>query len=271
MFYERIIPPPSLASLIECYWVIENDSPTIQQQKIIPDGFPEIIFHYRAPYRINISGNWENQSQQLLAGQIRNHFLLENTGVSGMIGIKFKPYALSELFYLEMSEFTDKVVNLLDVLPEEFEGIYSKMVSNSSYTFKVEVLNSFLESYLHSMSKSDKIEQAVNLIFETKATLTISEIAKKINISERQLERLFKRYIGLSPKFYCRIIRFAYIFELVQKENIEWSELAQHTGFYDQSHFIKNFKEFTGEDPTKYFFNEENMANFFLKKEIKTL
>lgn len=267
MLYDRILPPMSLSSLIDCYWVVESNDLTISRQKIIPDGFPEIIFHYGDPYRINISGKWETQSKQLLAGQIRNHFLLENTGLSGMIGIKLKPHALAGIFFIEMSEYTDEVVDLMSVLSEEFEEICPEMISDSPYKSKVEKLNSFFETYLPSVSKSDKIEQAIQLIFEKKAALSVSDIAEMISISERQLERLFKRYIGLSPKFYCRIIRFNHIFELIQKEEKEWGKIAQLTGFYDQSHFIKNFKEFTGEDPTKYFFDEKNMANFFLKKE----
>ena len=114
---------------------------------------------------------------------------------------------------------------------------------------------------------SQKIRNAIVLILESNAAVSVAGIAKQVNVSERQLERLFKRYIGLSPKFYCRIIRFSYIFEQVQNKEVEWSELAQLTGFYDQSHFIKNFQEFTGEDPSGYFFDEINMANFFLNKE----
>lgn len=269
MTYDRILPPLSLSNLIDCYWVVESNDLTITQQKILPDGFPEIIFHYGDTYRINISGKWELQPRQLLAGQIRNYFRLENTGASGMIGIKLKPHALANIFFLEMSNYTDKVVDLMSVLGEEFEIVCTEMFSQTSYLSKVEKLNNFFESYLSSISKSEKIEQAIQLIFETKAALTVSQIAKEISISERQLERLFKRYIGLSPKFYCRIIRFNHIFELVQREEKEWGELAQLTGFYDQSHFIKNFREFTGEEPSKYFFDEKNMANFFLKKEIR--
>ena len=131
MLYDRISPPMSLSGLIDCYWVVESNDLTISRQKIIPDGFPEIIFHYGDPYRINISGKWETQSKQLLAGQIRNHFLLENTGLSGMIGIKLKPHALAGIFFIEMSEYTDEVVDLMSVLSEEFEEICPKMISDS--------------------------------------------------------------------------------------------------------------------------------------------
>ncbi|MDY8135884.1 helix-turn-helix domain-containing protein [Aquimarina sp. 2201CG5-10] len=85
-------------------------------------------------------------------------------------------------------------------------------------------------------------------------------------MNERNLERFFKTYIGLTPKFYSRVIRFSNIFKLIQQEGFNWASIAYLAGFYDQSHFIKNFKEFTGEEPSKYGFEEENMANFFLKE-----
>jgi AraC-like DNA-binding protein len=267
MLFERISPPSKLADLIECFWVIEDDSKEVHQQKIIPDGFPEIIFHYGDPYRVNISGEWEEQSSQLLAGQIKNHFYLENTGASGMIGIKFKPYALAELFDLNMQNFTDSVVDLNSILEEEFASVYKNILSNDGYKSKIELLNTLLEELATNSIPIEKVRSAIAMIFKNNGFLSISEIAEKTQISERHLERIFKKAIGLSPKFYCRVIRFSYIFEFVQQEDASWSEIAQLSGFYDQSHFIKNFQEFTGEDPSNYFFEELNMANFFLNKE----
>jgi transcriptional regulator GlxA family with amidase domain len=90
---------------------------------------------------------------------------------------------------------------------------------------------------------------------------------KDFFITERQLERLFKKYIGLSPKFYSRIIRFNHIFQLVKEKRISWLEITHLSGYFDQSHFIRDFKAFTGEEPSQYFFDAPDMANFFLKKE----
>ncbi|MES2882523.1 MAG: DUF6597 domain-containing transcriptional factor [Bacteroidota bacterium] len=68
MFYQRIQPPKELVNFVECFWVMESADTTVQQQKIIPDGFPEIIFHYGDHYRIKMDGNWETQSLSLIAG-----------------------------------------------------------------------------------------------------------------------------------------------------------------------------------------------------------
>lgn len=267
MLYKRIKPDVSLQDLIDCFWIVENDDPAIHRQKIIPDGFPEIIFHYGDPYRINISGKWELQTSRLMAGQIRNHFMLENTGISGMIGIKFQPAAIAQLFNLDMETFTDKVVDLDSCLKGKFEPIADVLISDQMYPEKVSLLIRFFTSIPNRESKNDRlVNRAVDIILDQKGMVTISDIIKKMGISERHMERLFKKYVGLSPKFYSRIIRFSYIFQLVHNEKMSWSEVAQYSGFYDQSHFIKNFREFTGEDPSNYFFDDNNMANFFLNR-----
>mgnify|MGYP001801732866 CR=1 FL=1 len=93
----------------------------------------------------------------------------------------------------------------------------------------------------------------------------MASLCDQVASSQRKLERQFKSHVGLSPKFYARIIRLGHIFELMQQGDQSWSDLVYHSGFYDQSHFIKNFKEFTGEDPSSYGFEAENMANFHLR------
>ncbi len=269
MLYDRIQPDSSLSRLIDCYWVVEDDNPAIRKQKIIPDGYPEVIFHYGDPYRINISGTWEIQSRQLLAGQIRNHFYLQNTGRSGMIGIKFKPAALSLCYGLDMSVYTDRVVDLAEVPATKslYEKLSPVIGSEATYLSRIKEMEEHFIATLHVQKDPDSlIENTLRLIFESSGQINVSELCSTLDTGERKLERLFRQHIGLPPKFYTRIIRFNHIFRLLQEKKYAWSELAQLTGFYDQSHFIKNFKEFTGEDPSAYFFEEPNMANFFLKR-----
>ncbi|AXY77212.1 AraC family transcriptional regulator [Paraflavitalea soli] len=267
MIFKRITPPADLEKIIECYWIIENDDPTPHQQKIIPDGFPEIIFHYKAPYRICLTNTWEQQSMQLLAGQISGHFFLENTGAAGIVGIKVKPTALTHLFDLDMHSLTDKVVDLAAALSTQFQHLQLGLRNTPDHDQMIILLNEHFRNLLAGAHyQSSPVDQAIDLIFRHKGMVAVADMAQGIGLSERQLERLFKRYIGLSPKFYTRIIRFSTIFELIQQEDPGWAGLAYESGFYDQSHFIRNFKAFTGEDPSRYGFDEKNMANFFLKK-----
>src|SRR5688500_15388894 len=111
MVFNRIQPSGSIKHFVDCYWMVDDEDMTVKIQKIIPDGFAEIIFHYGDPYKIQIEDDWELQSDFLLAGQITKYFYLANCGRTGSFGIKFKPAAVSHIFNLSMKEYTDKVVS----------------------------------------------------------------------------------------------------------------------------------------------------------------
>ena len=80
-----------------------------QVEKIIPDGFTEIIFSYGDVYKSKISGNWTLQSPNLLAGQLITFFYLDNTSRTGSIAIKLKPEALTQLFGFSMDQYLDRI------------------------------------------------------------------------------------------------------------------------------------------------------------------
>jgi AraC-like DNA-binding protein len=267
MIFKRVQPNSFLENYIDCFWVIESEDHQPVKQKIIPDGFPEIIFHYRDPYRININGSWQLQAKGLLAGQIKKHFFLENTGTSGVFGIKFKPAALSHLFGFSMHAFTDNVLPIED-LDNTFLNLLGQEIQQChGYAEMIEVAEKRFKSLVeNTLGANAAIDAIADLIFQTNGSVSIIEIQKAFFTTERQLQRLFHQYIGISPKFYCRIIRFNHVFQLMQQGKFSWLDITHRAGYFDQSHFIRDFKAFTGEDPSKYFFNDPNLANFFLKK-----
>ncbi len=270
MIYKNIPSTHTLSDYIKSFWLVDSvgDS-TIRQEKIIPDGYPEMIFHYGDRYRANISGKWNVQSKFLIAGQITNHFFLENTGVSGMMGIKFQPWAIKELFGFDMHPLVNKVIPFPKSLHNNLKALKEIAISEVAFEDKVNTIEKLIIDIASKrVHKQDRFQKSVMLIINSKGALSLNEIRDQIPVSERGLERYFKYHIGLSPKHYSRIIRFSNIFTLVQQKHFEWTDVSFLAGFYDQSHFIKNFKEFTGEEPSKYGFNEINMANLFLKQDI---
>lgn len=265
MQFTRIDPPDALKNYVECYWIVESADREPHLQKIIPDGFPEIIFHFGDPYRINLSGKWELQHDSLLAGQITKYFYLENTGRSDILGIKMKPAALAHLLGMNMHMLKDKVLTLHECNHAALNMLSESIRTSSDHRKQINMINEQLMALQHEVQPDPVIELAVDTIFSSRGMNTVSSLCQQCEVSERQLERLFRRYIGLTPKFYARIIRFSYIFQ-VTEEGKSWSDVGLESGFYDQPHFIRNFKAFTGEDPSGYFFNNPTLANFFMKK-----
>ncbi len=265
MISEWKAPSHELRQVVECYWLIAFNEPS-HIQKIIPDGFPELIFHYKDDYLINLHGEWEVQSKSLVAGQIRKHFFLRNSGEAGMFGIKLKPTALKHLFGLSMRQFTDKVVDLREINNARLNGLESAVRKNDEFVKIVAETENYLMSLGVDQIRLHHSDAAIDRIHQFMGNVDVGDICKSTGIGERQLERSFQEYVGLPPKFYARVVRFSNIFKLVQSKDPSWSDLVYNTGFYDQSHFIRNFKAFTGEDPSSYLFEEPTMANFFLRK-----
>jgi AraC-like DNA-binding protein len=267
MDFSRIDPPESLRPFVDCFWVIQSDDPKSRMQKIVPDGYPEIIFHFGAPFRINLHGRWERQKKFLIAGQIKTHFFLENTGNASTFGIKLQPAALAHLLGINMESLTDKVIDANELQVAWFQSLNQALEGAETWEEMIE----HATRYLHEISSGkdfpqSPIEAAVAIIRETNGTISVTDLTRKLFMGERNLERLFLKQIGISPKLYTQIIRFNFIFDLLKRKKLTWTDLAYEAGFYDQSHFIRNFHAFTGEDPSAYGFEDRNLANFFLQK-----
>lgn len=262
MILRQAEPAPPFRDIVRSYWYMESEDTALREQKIIPDGFPELIFHFGDPFRINLDSQWKLQKKQLLAGQITRYFYLQNTGRTGIFALKLQPWAGSYFFHRPMRSLMDQVVSLSG----KPKSIFSQLADSRELSFRerIELSEKILSEFHPQSSVPVNFKVAVNRVVEEKGMMAIADLSKITGISERSMERYFQYYIGLSPKFYCRVIRLSHIFRLVSERG-SWSDISYQAGFYDQAHFIRDFREFIGEEPSRYGFDEKNMANFFLR------
>jgi AraC-like DNA-binding protein len=265
MKFQRIDPSSKASLAVECYWIVEDDDVTPVKQKIIPDGFTEMIFHFGDHYRIQLNNKWSKQGKSLLAAQIKGHFYLENSGRTEILGIKLKPSAITHLFGVPMKSTTDTVVELRKALGRKASPL-EKALREADGAHRAAIANDIFEKLCFNYPASHPVDQALQMIFARKGMIAVADICKELSVSERYVEKLFQNYVGLSPKFFARIIRFSHIFQLIKDKDPDWAAVVFEAGYYDQSHFIRNFKAFTGEDPSEYIFAEKTLANFFMKK-----
>jgi methylphosphotriester-DNA--protein-cysteine methyltransferase len=167
-----------------------------------------------------------------------------------------------------MSTIVDQVISIKESTSPLLHEFAAVIRNQSDHTNRVKACEEFLQKALQTLTRETFPTELIDTIISKNGKITIAELCMHSNIHERTLERLFKKFIGVSPKFYSRIIRFSYIFSVVNNKTLSWSEIGLESGYYDQPHFIKNFKSFTGEEPARYFFEEETLANFFLKKTV---
>ncbi|MEQ8926344.1 MAG: helix-turn-helix domain-containing protein [Fulvivirga sp.] len=267
MIFKEYKPSIPLKNYIVNYWIVSGEGTTPFEQKVIPDGYPELIFHFGDNYEIRLFDKWELQSKWLFSGQISNHFYLRNTGVIDMLGIKLQPWAPKQLFGLDVGGFTDKVISISNFTSAELDALKSIIANLSNTIVNPEILDQYFQHLIENNTRKDgHFIAIVSKIIESKGQIKIDELITNAGISRRSFERKFVNIIGLSPKYFSRIIRFNNIFKLIQEGDSSWCQVALHSGYYDQAHFIKEFKKFTGEKPSTYGLDDDSLANFFLKR-----
>lgn len=265
MNYQRIQPSPQLSRFIAWYWCAESIEAAPNKARIIPDGYPEFVFHYGQQFRICLHGQWHIQGTALLGGQMQQYFFLENTGPAGIFGITFHPPALTHLFALNMASYTDRVVDISEVFGPAF-SLPEKILAAHSTAARIAASEEYLRHLICEDTSRHPVDHALKILRDRHGLISMEELSREIGLGSRQLQRLFQRYVGVTPKFYARIIRFNTVFAMMRKGGVSWADVVHASGYYDQSHFIRNFKGFTGEDPATYEFIKPTLTNFFAQK-----
>jgi AraC-like DNA-binding protein len=269
MFYRKFSPPTHLQPFVECFFVWENSKilSTALSIESPPTGFASMVFNYGTPYRVTSQKlNGGLAPKNFLTGQATKSYQLQLLGKIGMVGIVFRPAGLHTLFGLPMYEFSDERTNLRDVLGRQLDEWSDKIEEAISHTERIGLLEQFLNlQFLRKKSEPDRTDYAANLIVDKRGVINISDLMEELFVCRRQFERKFLQKVGVSPKYYARIRRVGVLCnELAQKrwQIADWQEVIYQNGYYDQSHFIKEFTEFTGKSPSLYVKNNAELANY---------
>ncbi len=271
MLYRKIIPSPLLHKLVECYYIWESKDSLNQPVTIEspPSGFVSIVFNYGDFYKTTSfadSPDFTPAPRNFIAGQATKTYKLLLEGNIGMIGIVFHPTAINTLFGIQMYELNDERLDLRDVLGKEIIPVQEQIIEAQSYQERVNIINQFLLFKLqYSKHPYNQADVAANLILSQNGIINISKMMEDLCVCRRQLERQFLQKVGVSPKYYARIRRISYLCSVManQRWQIEdWHDLIYQMGYYDQSHFIKEFTAFTGKSPSFYLKNNLELSNY---------
>ena len=272
MIYRKFNPCEILKPFVECYFIWESAGETIKNMVIEspPSGFCSIVFNCGDDYFLT---NKKHQNlkapKQFISGQAIYSYKLFLNGNISIAGIVFKPAALASLFNLPTFEYTEERISLCHVFEKQLIiSIANKIETTVDINERVKLLEDFVLSFYNrnNKPKPDYIDYAANLIVEKNGMMHISDLLKEVFMSRRNFERKFFKKVGLSPKYYARIRRIGFLLnEIAGKKKADWSSLFSEAEFYDQSHFIKDFIEFTGRSPEQYIKENSELANFVSK------
>lgn len=224
------------------------------------DGCAEILFHYEGQFDELLNDDKTEKSfRSGIHGQSRHFRRFSINKSFGIFGAYLYPYALKVLFKTPASALSNSMPDLHSFLGEDGKELEEKIMSADSNERRVEILSTYLVHRIHKVENDHSPVQAlIRSIIHQQGMVNVSELADRCFLSVRQFERKFKEYAGFSPKLFSRIIRFQSVFNELGSMQVSLSEVAYACRYYDQSHFIQEFREFSGYNPKEFLLGKSN-------------
>lgn len=240
-----------------------------------PTGFCSMVFNSGAPYFLQ-NKKYERLTvpPAFISGQAIYSYKLFLNGDIAMAGIVFKPAGLASLFNLPVFEFTEERIDLNQIFKATVVANLAALIQQEKEPAgKAKLLEAFiLKQAGEKLPEPDAIDEAANKIVQSNGLLHVNELIEQAYMSRRNFERRFFKKVGLSPKYYARIRRMSYIGNLIAgKAKVDWPAVFHNCEYYDQSHFIKDFIEFTGRSPQLYFEENRELSKYVDKPTGKSL
>jgi len=263
MLIEYFKPSFSLNKIIKTYYLIEGDFGNRTQDTFYADGCIEIVFNLDVQfYRKNVKEEWAK-----VIGQIVKPLEVEAKGKGKSFGIWFYPQGFSMLSGIPANELTEVAIPLDKIFDRYFVDFVGELLMNNKIIYLIRALNNFFEGILDNkkLNFKDIVAQQAIIKSYSSENWNLDELASDLNISNRYLQKIFLEKVGLRPKQYQRILRFQRALSQINMNSKNSLTLtAYDINYYDQSHFIREFKGFTGLVPSKFNSDNHHINRLFL-------
>lgn len=273
MRLQLIKPFTELRPFISKLWVFESDGPvpTEDMKLVVPNGLIKLVI----PFKNGLCGrfhNWshfskENSMTLIGVSDMPAIVETENDSPSGTIGVEFSPLGAYRFFSIPLGEIKNKIYPLTDVLGSAAKEIEEHISNTEAIIEKINILQYFLIRQLNLSGKDMIFDHCIQKIIHNTGRVFVHELEKETGYSSRWLNTKFNDKIGVSPKNLSSIIRFQQFYKTWANSNEKaFFKKSFYDYYYDQSHFIKDFKRFTGYSPTKFAMNENEFGRIFYKE-----
>jgi len=257
----KSVPSAPLSQFVQCFWYCEGAPVTHSKERLMPTGEACIIFNLRdEPIRIY---DWKNPDQletfgeSVLSGARSEPFVIDTLQQERVFGIQFRAGGSFPFFRIPSAEAENRDLPLECVWRGGANAMREQLLEAKSTSEMFAVAHTaLLQQLVRPLELHPAVVFAARRFGTNPHTATVASVLDSIGMSHRRFAQLFHEQTGLGPKTFCRVRRFQRVLRTIHAaRGTEWTQIALDCGYFDQAHFIHDFRAFSGINPSKYLAN----------------
>ena len=258
MRYRHRVPRPPLDSFIESIWVYQNDPRPHALERILPTGAAQLIVNLKEDqtrlYDPEFPHRFVATAGSVLSGVQSRFQVIDTSEQEYVAGVAFKPGGTVPFMRMPAHEASDTDVPLEALWgPHRTATLRERLLEGNDIDSTLDALEAVLQEMWRPPGLHPAVDYALAAFDRAPLTTSIAKVTDAIGLSAKRFIERFKVEVGLTPKRYCRIRRFQRALTLANRgRQVEWTRVALDCGYFDQAHFIHDFRGFAGLTPTGY-------------------
>ena len=261
-------PHPALRPYISRYWSWDGEH---ELPVMLPGTGAELMFHYAAPVQIHkADGESGDLPRSVLLSPRGERFVLAAAAPVGFVSVRFRSGALRHFCQMPPGDLVDQCLSAVDIWGWAGREVEARLAEAGDLAARLRVIEGFLLAQWQAcrQSRHDWLDEAFHQLYYCQ-TGGLDQVVAHSGVSIRQFQKVFKQHAGVSPKYFQRVARMEVIVrQLLVNRRHQYLDLALDSGFYDQAHFIKDFRRFAGETPSR-FLRESNFCTHFYNPSLR--
>jgi AraC-like DNA-binding protein len=250
-------PHPALSAFIEDYWLYDGYVPAHDRERILPSGTFELVLNLRENelriYDSVKAGRCRRYSGAAVSGPYAGYFVSDAREEVSIMGVHFKAGGAAPFLGFPAGELADAHVDLAEIWRGDAESLRAQLAAAAPLDRFRWLERALIEHVRRPLDRHPAVAISLDAHRRQSACTRTRELARLVGLSERRFIDVFRNEVGMTPKMFDRVMRFQRVLKRMPAGHCDdWAELAAACGYYDQSHLIRDFREFTGGAPTSY-------------------
>ena len=252
------IPGPPLSQFVGLLWLYEGYQQPHKKERLLPNGSMELVINLKEDetrlYDRRDAERCHTLHGPILVGAHSEFFVIDTAEQFSVAGVHFKPGGAFPFLGLPAGELHNTHVPLEDLWGRTARELRERVLAAATPQQKLYVLEqALIERAAGRLDRHPAVAYALSEFHGLPAARTVAGVTGQIGLSSKRFIDLFKAEVGLTPKLFCRVRRFQRVLRKIGiGQTVEWAAIAADCGYFDQAHFIHDFRAFSGINPSAY-------------------